>query len=422
MQNSYVIRDKISNFLADHTGDLILSLLLLYNLFNPMDTFTLLGLCAGLVIRLPYFVLVWTPDWLKRDRIRTLMIVLTWIATLLYAQLFQAEYRIFELTFYLIGYAALNLPVARSWWLGLMILAGNAVLLYTAGVEPHLILVYTMAYMVTYIFCWGARIKRESRRESERHYTELQRVHTELSQAHEELRHTHEELERATVRLMHYAVLEERGRISMDLHDSIGNRLTSAIVQLQALPYMMKLDAAEADKALGSVLDVVRQSLQEVRTVAHQMGSSESGLGLVALNSLVNEVKALTGYSIDLHYDGKQAEWSAETSELLYRILQEALSNILRHAKATRVNVHITEEEERLYMRVEDDGVFGQNQTIVPGSGLSSIVPGFGISSMKARCERVGGTMTIEAIHPHGMRLEVCIPQSDMEAAGGEEL
>ncbi|MGO4529501.1 sensor histidine kinase [Paenibacillus sp. 2TAF8] len=119
----------------------------------------------------------------------------------------------------------------------------------------------------------------------------MQSVHAELSQTHDDLRHTHEELERATVRLMQYAVLEERGRISMDLHDSIGKRLTSAIVQLQAIPYMMKVDAAEADQAIDTVLHVVRQSLQEVRTVAHQMGSSEAGLGLVALNSLVNEVQ-----------------------------------------------------------------------------------------------------------------------------------
>ncbi|MCP1135685.1 sensor histidine kinase [Paenibacillus polysaccharolyticus] len=414
MQNQMVTLNNIRKFIADHTGDMILSLLLLYNLVSPMEPFTWPGLCAGLVIRLPYFVLVWTPNWLKKDRIRTIMIGLTWAATLLYAALFHAEYRIFELTFYLIGYAALNLPVFRSWWLGLIILVGNGLLLYAAGVELHLIWLYTMAYIVTYIFCWGARIKRESRRESERHYAELQAVHDELSQAHDELQHTHEELERATVRLMHYAVIEERGRISMDLHDSIGNRLTSAIVQLQAIPYMMKVDATEADKAIGTVLDVVRQSLQEVRTVAHQMGSSEAGLGLVALNSLVSEVQKLTGCSIELRYAGQKEAWSQETSELLYRILQEALSNIIRHAQATQVSVHIKEQEEDLFMQVEDNGVFIQQQPLVPG---------FGLSSMKARCERVGGSMTIEAIHPHGMKLTVCIPHGGIKStSGGGEL
>ena len=304
----------------------------------------------------------------------------------------------------------MNLPVFRSWWLGLIILAGNGLLLVAAEVELHQIWLYTMAYMVTYIFCWGARIKRESRRESERHYTELQAVHAELSQAHDELQHTHEELERATVRLMHYAVLKERSRISMDLHDSIGNRLTSAIVQLQAIPYMMKVDANEADKAIGTVLGVVRQSLQEVRTVAHQMGSSEAGLGLVALNSLVNEVQELTGCSIELHYAGQRKTWTPETSELLYRILQEALSNIIRHAQASKVSVHIKEQEEDLFMQVEDNGVFTRHQALVPG---------FGLSSMGARCERAGGSMSIEAIHPHGMKLTVCIPHEGIKSTAG---
>lgn len=75
--------------------------------------------------------------------------------------------------------------------------------------------------------------------------------------------------------------------------------------------------------------------------------------------------------------------------------------------------MQITEQGEHLYMRVEDDGVFGQHQPIVPG---------FGLSSMEARCERAGGTMTIEAIHTQGMRLTVCIPYGGIEAAGGDEL
>ena len=66
MRNQLVTWDNIRKFIADHTGDMILSLLLLYNLVSPMESFSWLGLCAGLVIRLPYFVLVWTPNWLKK--------------------------------------------------------------------------------------------------------------------------------------------------------------------------------------------------------------------------------------------------------------------------------------------------------------------------------------------------------------------
>lgn len=143
-------------------------------------------------------------------------------------------------------------------------------------------------------------------------------------------------------------------------------------------------------------------------------GLDEAGLGLVALNSLVSEVQKLTDCSIELRYAGPKEAWSQETSELLYRILQEALSNIIRHAQATQVSVHIKEQEEDLFMQVEDNGVFIQQQLLVPG---------FGLSSMKARCERVGGSMTIEAIHPHGMKLTVCIPHGGIKStSGGGEL
>ena len=79
-----------------------------------------------------------------------------------------------------------------------------------------------------------------------------------------------------------FAVLEERSRISRDLHDSIGHGLTSVIVQLQALPYIMKAEAAEADISLKTALVVARRCLQDVRTVVHQMAVDEAGLGLVA--------------------------------------------------------------------------------------------------------------------------------------------
>lgn len=403
---------QIQKVVLDHTADIILTLLLLYSLIEPFKELTWAELVAGLIVRLPYLMLVWVPQSLRNERMRTLGILVIWIITLLYAQLFEAEYRIFELTFYLIGYTALKLPIHRSSLLGFVIIIGNAALLYMDEYEANQILVYSMAHAVTYILCWAARIRRESRQDSKRHYEELQQVHAELTQAHQELQDTHQELEQATVRLMQYAVLEERSRISMDLHDSVGNRLTSIIVQLQALPYMMKMDAAEADKAMGTVLEVVRQCLQEVRTVAHQMGSNEAGLGLVALTSLVNEIREMAGFTIKLTPQEQTGHWTPETSELLYRVLQEALTNIIRHAQASQVKVDILEKEHQLHMIVEDNGMYRKE---------NSIFPGFGLSSMRARCERAGGSLSIDAVDPHGMRLTLTIPQDVKEIMGGDE-
>ena len=199
---------QIRKIVLDHTADVILTLLLLYSLIEPFKELAWIDLVAGLIVRLPYLMLVWVPQSLRNERMRTLGILVIWIVTLFYAQFFQAEDRIFELSFYLIGYTALKLPIHRSSLLGIIILIGNAALLYMDEYEANQILVYSMAHAVTYILCWAARIRRESRQDSKRHYDELQKVHAELTHAHQELQDTHQELEQATVRLMQYAVLK----------------------------------------------------------------------------------------------------------------------------------------------------------------------------------------------------------------------
>ncbi|MGE7887610.1 ATP-binding protein [Bacillus cereus] len=88
-------------------------------------------------------------------------------------------------------------------------------------------------------------------------------------------------------------------------------------------------------------------------------------------------------------------------SESLYRILQEALTNVIRHAHASHVEVVVSESEGVLVMSVTDNGIWANKNTILSGLGLPS---------MKARSERAGGTLQIHAVHPHGLKLVVSIP------------
>nr|WP_243865199.1 sensor histidine kinase [Paenibacillus lupini] len=211
----------------------------------------------------------------------------------------------------------------------------------------------------------------------------------------------HQELEEATVRSLHFAVLEERTRIARDIHDTIGHGLTSVIVQLQALPYMIKANDSEADQTLATVLDVVRNCLTEVRSVVHKMGRDDAGLGLIALKSLIRTVKEQSRLQIRFATQGTITQWHPEIAEALYRILQEALTNIIRHANASEVEVSITESEEELVMTVADNGPFRSD---------SSPQPGFGIMNMMARCERIGGSFELRNHQPHGLRMTIRIP------------
>nr|WP_283246407.1 sensor histidine kinase [Paenibacillus sp. Marseille-Q4541] len=248
---------------------------------------------------------------------------------------------------------------------------------------------------------WAFRIKNEATALSKLHYQQLSIVHAELEQAHVELQEAHLKLEEATVDSLRFAVLEERSRIARDIHDSIGHGLTSVIVQLQALPYVIKANSDEADATVRSVLEVARNCLKDVRKVVHEMAEDGTDSGIIALKSLVKQVQEQSGLPIKFTSSSTLTLWEHYLSEALYRILQEALTNVIRHAEASRVLVSIQEVDTDIVMTISDDGKFNAQDIVRPG---------FGMNGMKTRCERLQGTFEFHPIYPHGMMLTIRLP------------
>ncbi|WP_188887245.1 sensor histidine kinase [Paenibacillus radicis (ex Gao et al. 2016)] len=372
------------------------------------------GIIPAVAASLIYLTVLWLPDKRFRPRTRSVIVIGTWLLMALYCIWFDAWGTAIAFSFFMTGYTAFRFPFVMSVGQTALFIAGNAIVFYMHDETFNNILLYSVMHAGVYLLLWNARMRRDTNLANKRHYEELQSVYAELEQAHAKLQHTHQELEDATVHLLRYAVVEERSRISRDLHDSIGHGLTSVIVQLQALPYMMKMDAAEAERSLQTVLEVARRCLQDVRSVVRQMAVDEAGLGLVALESLVKQVREQASLSIELFAAEPAAEWPVEVSELLYRVLQEALTNVIRHAEASRVDIAISDEAGHLTMIVTDNGTWTES---------SSLTSGFGMASMEARCERAGGALRIEQAASHGMRLIVQVPLAGAAGeAGGERV
>ncbi|WP_377867439.1 sensor histidine kinase [Bacillus sp. R86525] len=392
----------LGQYVLNCSRTIILSLLLLYNfLIGTAKVTSFPKLVAGLVVSFAYLALLWLPERMWEERTRIAFVIGTWMLTAMYWVIFDVESTAVVLVLYLIGYIVLRMPTQSSVLLTGAIIAADALVFFLLREQTEKILVYSIVDAGTYAMFWGVKLKREAAEMSKRHYEQLREVHAELEKAHTELQQTHQDLEKATVRLLWFAVLEERNRISCDLHDSIGHGLTSVIVQLQALPYIMKEDVAEADISLKTTLEVARRCLQDVRTVVHHMAVDEAGLGLVALQSLVKQVREQGQLDIALTVDGSISSVDTEVSESLYRILQEALTNVIRHAHASHVDVVVSESEGVLTMSVTDNGIW---------TDKTPILSGLGMSSMKARSERVGGTLRIRAVDTHGLKLIVLIP------------
>ncbi|WP_284240432.1 sensor histidine kinase [Paenibacillus glycanilyticus] len=342
------------------------------------------------------------PRWFQPTRRHVAILVLLWAATALSSFTLDESYLIFFLGYFLIGHISVRFSGFLRTGLAAAVMAANAAFWQFSGqLAPNEIYTYSLVHAVTYILIISIRERSKSNQAERRYFRELSQVHAQLESAHQDLQQMHRELEEATVRSLRFAVLEERTRIARDIHDTIGHGLTSVIVQLQALPYMIKANEAEADQTLAAVLDVARNCLTEVRSVVHQMGRDDAGLGLIGLKSLIQTVKEQTRLQIRFSTEGTITQWHPEIAEALYRILQEALTNIIRHAHASVVEVSITESEEELVMTVVDDGPFLSD---------SPPQPGFGILNMKARCERIGGSFELRKQQPNGLRITIQLP------------
>jgi signal transduction histidine kinase len=248
--------------------------------------------------------------------------------------------------------------------------------------------------LTLYVCVRAVNIYKAAHRLSER------RLH-ELDEAHRELQRAHTELQEASVHSMRYAALAERTRLARELHDGLGHHLTSLIVQLQALEIMLPGAADQAAATIPALLDVTRKAMAEVRLAVSEWREDEGRLGLVALQGLIAQTRAHSGAAISFSQDGCDSDWPVELSVALYRILQEALTNIMRHAAATAVTVEVRECEQSIMLTVADNGRYVADEPIMPG---------FGLKGIDERSQALGGFYALSQTQPHGLTLQVTAP------------
>jgi signal transduction histidine kinase len=195
----------------------------------------------------------------------------------------------------------------------------------------------------------------------------------------------------------HRIVTEERTRIARELHDVVAHRVSLMTVQAGAAKAVAAQDPEGALRAMGAVEEAGRQALDELR---HLLGvlrpeTDLDGLGpqpgLADLPRLVEQVRR-AGLDISLASDGVSARLPARVDLFAYRIVQEALTNVLKHAgPGTHTEVRVGSDRSGIVIEVLDDG---HDPTVVPGSGVAqSGARGHGIVGMRERALLLGGTL-----------------------------
>jgi signal transduction histidine kinase len=211
-----------------------------------------------------------------------------------------------------------------------------------------------------------------------------------------------ERVARDTVRRVIEAQELERRRLARELHDETGQALTSILLGLKSIRGARSDE--EAERAEAELRELVVQALQDVRSLAVELRPTAlDDFGLVpALERLVETFAERSGIKTAIEAHLGDARLPSETETVLYRLVQEALTNVVKHAAATSVSIVLTRRDDGVSLLVEDNG-----RGFAPGDVSPDAL---GLVGMRERLALLGGTLAIEAPPGEGTSLAAHVP------------
>ena len=215
------------------------------------------------------------------------------------------------------------------------------------------------------------------------------------------------QLAETNIQLQDYAALaeqqsaiSERKRLGREIHDSLGYTLTNLVMMLEAALDFSEENPEELPEHLERTRDQAKDGLAEVRRTLHQLRAEQQQTkGLPAIHKLVNAFTKATHLEVELNmgdaplYIGEEADWAA------YRLVQEGITNAVRHGKATQIFISFFRKEDGVGILIKDNG-----------AGTANIEEGYGLVGMRERIERLGGSLTVSSKPGEGFRLSAWIP------------
>lgn len=246
------------------------------------------------------------------------------------------------------------------------------------------------------------RVLRSFEVETRRRISDLQKA--QLDEAHRR-----EVLRGEMLRRIVAAQESERQRIARELHDETGQALTAIGLGLRGVASSMQNDGNKSSQNLRQLEQLVEHSLMELqRLIADLRPSHLDDLGLgAALRWYGGEIEKRLPLEVKVSVHEEKMEISTELKTTLFRITQEALTNVIKHSAADQASVSLDYQDTGVRLEVNDDGV-GFDRTVMQ----SSARPSWGLIGMQERASLLGGTFDINSYPGSGTRVSVYIPYS----------
>lgn len=214
-------------------------------------------------------------------------------------------------------------------------------------------------------------------------------------QQHAQLEAAHQRLRRHAATVEQLAISRERNRLARDLHDTLAHSLSALTVQLEALRILLTNDPEAAEEAVDQLSALARRGLEESRQAIQALRSGPvETMGLDgALRDMLQAFQARTGVQAGLSITGNESDFTAEEAQTLFRIAEEALSNVERHASAQKVTVRLARGVDRIDLVIHDDGIGFDPATVD--------LDHYGLTGMRERATMIGASLEVSS-HPGG--------------------
>ncbi|SFB52334.1 Signal transduction histidine kinase [Cohnella sp. OV330] len=208
-------------------------------------------------------------------------------------------------------------------------------------------------------------------------YYQKNELVAEVEQQNKLLTHYTAEIEKMTL-------LEERNRMSRELHDTLGHSFISFIMSLDASIALLDRKPAEVKDRLIRLRTLAEKDLDEMRNIVHEMGEEEESSLIGQVESLVVRFREHTGTALTLDLLGEERPIRFEARQAILRVIQESFTNALKHGKASQLHLELRYSERKLHLCVRNNG-----------KPIDKLNYGFGLTTMKDRVERLGGSLSV---------------------------
>ncbi|MGV8980462.1 sensor histidine kinase [Clostridium sp.] len=229
-----------------------------------------------------------------------------------------------------------------------------------------------------------------------------------ISELYSKLYKSSEELQVINIQLQDYArkseetaKIKERNRLAREIHDTIGHTLTGIATGLEACIELSEINKSKMKLQMIKISELARAGLVDVRRSMNELrpDALERFSLIAAISKLSEDINECTNTKVEIQIEGQVHKMGADEEETVYRIVQEGITNAVRHGAACEIIVTLQFSKSKLQIEIVDDGI-----------GSEEIIEGFGLRHIKERVEMLGGEVDFGGSAESGFTISAVVP------------